>query len=95
MTKTKTIRTAENAKNTEKKLTYEKAAERLEEIVRLLGGDGGIPLEGVVELYREGVEMAAVCAKELEKAEKEVLLLTEGGDGEPSWSVFREDGDEP
>ena len=42
------------------KMTYEKAVERLEEIVEMLE-NGNLPLEKMMKLYEEGTALAAKC----------------------------------
>lgn len=59
------------------KLNYEKAVERLEEIVDKLE-NGNLPLEDMMKLYEEGTVLAAKCAKSLEAAELKITELTSG-----------------
>ncbi len=59
------------------KLNYEKAVERLEEIVDKLE-NGNLPLEDMMKLYEEGTVLAANCAKSLEAAELKITELTSG-----------------
>lgn len=55
-------------------LTFERAMERLEEIVRLLEG-GELPLDETVRLYEEGMRLIAFCRRKLDEAEKRVKML--------------------
>ena len=59
------------------KMNYEKAVERLEEIVDKLE-NGNLPLEDMMKLYEEGTVLAAKCAKSLEAAELKITELTSG-----------------
>lgn len=57
--------------------TFEQRLERLRNIVtRLEGGD--LPLEEGVALYREGLELAKGCGKQLETARHDVKILSDG-----------------
>ena len=60
---------------------------RLEEIVRLLE-KGDASLEESVELFKEGTELARRCDELLDRAEKQVSLLTAGEDGQPVETEF-------
>ena len=55
---------------------FESALARLEEITEKLES-GETKLEESIELYSEGVEIAAYCSKKLSEAEKKVLILKE------------------
>lgn len=60
-----------------KKDTFEKRVDRLKEIVeRLERGD--LALEEGVSLYKEGLELAKACGKQLEGARHEVKIVSEG-----------------
>jgi exodeoxyribonuclease VII small subunit len=64
------------------KMTYEKAVERLEEIVEMLE-NGNLPLEKMMKLYEEGTSLAAKCAKSLDAAQLKISEFSEGkGDAE-------------
>ncbi len=56
--------------------TFESAAARLEEIVKLLE-EGGQPLEKSLDLFEEGSGLAAFCYKKLTKAEQKIRQITE------------------
>ena len=70
---------------------FESAIERLEEITEKLES-GDSKLEESLELYSEGVEIAAYCSKMLSEIEKKVTILKERNkqlfeesfDGEPA-----------
>lgn len=64
----------------EKKLTFEKAMERLEEIVTAME-QGEAPLEESLALFSEGADLVKQCSTMLDKAEQQVTKLTQGADG--------------
>jgi exodeoxyribonuclease VII small subunit len=57
-----------------KELTFEKAMDRLEEIVSLLES-GDSPLDKSLSLFEEGVKLVKLCNSQLEKAESSVKML--------------------
>ena len=57
-----------------KELTFEKAMDRLEEIVSLLES-GDSPLDESLSLFDEGVKLVKLCNSQLEKAESSVKML--------------------
>jgi exodeoxyribonuclease VII small subunit len=59
---------------------FEKAMERLEEIVQNLEG-GDLPLEDALKAFEEGMKLAKFCSLKLEEAEKKVTLLIEESGG--------------
>lgn len=59
---------------------FEKAMERLEEIVQNLEG-GDLPLEDALKAFEEGMRLAKFCSLKLEEAEKKVTLLIEESGG--------------
>lgn len=61
-------------------MKYEKAAEKLEEIVRKLEG-GDLELEESLKAFEEGVKLARVCEKHLAEAKGKIeqLLRKENG----------------
>ncbi len=63
-----------------KKLTYEEALKRIDEITDMLENDE-VSLEKSIALYKEGVELLAFCGEKLKMAEQEITLLTKK-DGE-------------
>ena len=58
----------------EKKLTFEQAMARLEEIVSILE-TGEQPLEQSLALYEEGAKLMKTCTTLLDKAEQTVMKL--------------------
>jgi len=59
-----------------KKITFEKAMERLQEIVSRLE-DGNVPLEESIKLYEEGMKLGKLCKKMLDEAELKIKRLEE------------------
>ena len=76
------------AKN--EKLTFERAAERLEEIVRLLE-NGKAPLDDSLKLYEEGISLVRFCNEALEGAEKKIKILTVDENGVIAEKDFKEE----
>ncbi len=77
--------------------TFEDRIERLQEIVKILES-GNTPLEESVSLYKEGLEHAAACRKQLEQTRHDIRICTEKGllpfdDGETGPSA-EDDGDQ-
>ena len=69
----------------EKKVTFELAMARLEEIAKLLER-GDKPIEEALALYEEVAKLLKYCSRVLEKAEQKVTLLT--GNSEPEGTQF-------
>jgi len=63
-----------------KKLTFEEALTRLEEIVTGIES-GEVPLEESIAKYAEGTELIKQCRSILAAAEKKIQLLAAGPDG--------------
>ncbi len=59
-----------------KKMTYEQAVTRLEEIVKLLES-GTASLDDSLQLFEEGTRLAAFCSKTLDAAEQKIRTLSE------------------
>ncbi|MGD8717420.1 MAG: exodeoxyribonuclease VII small subunit [Candidatus Zixiibacteriota bacterium] len=66
-----------------KNKTYEEDLARLTEIVELLE-EGPETLDGMLDLYREGTEVAGRLEKMLNEAETKVQKLSRDEDGEPA-----------
>ena len=71
-------------------LTFEQAASRIDEIVKLLER-GDAPLDKSLALFEEGAKLIKTCGKMLDKAEQSVVRLQKGAEGEPEQLSF---GDE-
>ncbi|NLK20929.1 MAG: exodeoxyribonuclease VII small subunit [Epulopiscium sp.] len=63
-----------------KSFTFEESLNRLEEIVELLE-QGDISLEESLDYYKEGIELSVFCSKQLEEAEKQVIILQKNAEG--------------
>lgn len=63
-----------------KKLSFEEALKRLEEIVNQLEA-GEIPLDQSIKTFEEGRELVTYCLAILDDAEKKVKKLEKGEDG--------------
>ena len=75
----------------EKKMTFEQAMARLEEIVKLLE-QGEAPLEGALSLFEEGTKLMKKCSAQLDRAEQKVTKLLAGPDGTPVEEPFQGEG---
>ena len=71
-----------------KKLKFEEAMQRLQEIVGKLES-GEESLEDSMKLFQEGAKLSAQCYQMLDKAEQQVAQLTKFADSE------EEEADEP
>jgi exodeoxyribonuclease VII small subunit len=56
-------------------MTYEKAIQRLEEIVNLLEKNE-VSLDESMKLFEEGTKLTAFCADKLKNAEQKITELT-------------------
>ena len=65
-----------------KKLDFEQAMARLEEIVTALER-GDAPLEEALSLFEEGAALMKQCSQALDKAEQKVAKLISAADGSP------------
>lgn len=65
----------------EKKLNFEQAMTRLEEIVTSMER-GEAPLEESLTLFAEGTKLLGQCTAMLDKAEQQVTKITKTADGE-------------
>ena len=64
-------------KKDEKKVSFEEALERLEQIVAQIEG-GQVPLEESIEKYAEGMTLLKTCRTILDSAEKKIQVLAKG-----------------
>ena len=60
--------------------TFEESLKKLETIVEQLE-KGDLPLEQSLKLFEQGVDLSAVCKKELDEAESKVQTLIKQRDG--------------
>ena len=75
----------------EKKVSFEQAMDRLDQIVRRLE-QGDVPLEEALGLFEEGSKLVKKCSAQLEKAEQKVSRLLAGPDGEVREEPFDGEG---
>jgi len=68
-------------------LSFEKALERLEEIVEDLE-NSDLDIDKSLKAFEEGVKLSRLCAKKLEEAEKKIELLIKGEKGEFITELF-------
>jgi exodeoxyribonuclease VII small subunit len=61
-------------------LPFEAALERLEQLVDDLEG-GSLSLEQALATFEQGVSLSRRCAQELERAERRLETLVQGGTG--------------
>ena len=66
--------------------TFEKALERLEEIVKKME-EGNMTLDDSLKAFEEGINLSRFCAKKLDDAERKVEMLMKS-DGEPEVTPF-------
>lgn len=71
-------------------MKFEKALERLEEIVASLEG-GDMELEKSLEIFDEGVEMTKICQTHLSEAEKKIEKLVKNQNEELSTKPLEEE----
>ena len=62
-----------------KKVSFEQALERIEEIVSEIE-EGSVPLEESIDKYAEGIKLIEHCRTVLGRAEQKIQLLTKGQD---------------
>jgi exodeoxyribonuclease VII small subunit len=74
---------AENIQVDVKKLSFERALEELESIVKRLE-DGKVPLEESVTIYERGEALKRRCEELLRQAEARVDKITTDANGQPS-----------
>jgi len=78
----------------DKKLTFEEALAKLEQIVSAIES-GRVPLEESIEKYAEGVKLIQHCRGILDRAEKKIQLLVKGeGDSLAPGGELAEEADE-
>lgn len=66
--------------------TFEKALERLEEIVKKME-EGDMTLEESLKAFEEGINLSRFCARKLDEAERRVEVLIKA-EGEPEVKPF-------
>ena len=64
---------------TERKLSFEEAMNKLEQIVDRLE-EGDVPLEEAIGFYKEGMELSKLCHDKLKSVEEQLTqIITEDG----------------
>ncbi|MCC6352990.1 MAG: exodeoxyribonuclease VII small subunit [Verrucomicrobiae bacterium] len=76
---------------TEPEVTFERAMERLEEIVEEMEG-AELPLEAILKRYEEGTRLRIFCERKLRDAEERVKKIRPGPGGEPVEGPLEEGG---
>ena len=71
----------------EKKLSFEQALGRIDEIVKALE-NGDVPLDESMKLFEEGTALLRKCGGMLDAAEQQVVRLRKGPDGAPEELPF-------
>jgi len=74
-------------------MKFEKALERLEEIVTTLDG-GELELEKSLKMFEEGIKMARICKSHLTEAEKKIEKLVKSEKGELTTEPLEEEAGE-
>lgn len=57
--------------------TLEQVFEEMEALIEKM--EEGLPLEDTFSLYRRGMDMLKTCSDKIDKVEKQMLVLDEGG----------------
>ncbi len=70
------------------KLTFEKALQKLEEIVEKLETND-LDLEKALNQFEEGMKLSQYCSQKLEETEKKISLIMEKADGTIEASPFQ------
>ncbi len=73
-----------------KKMSFEEALSRLDEIVRHLE-KGDLPLSESLALFEEGTGLMSTCSKMLDEAEQKVMKLRKGADRSPEELPFEDE----
>ncbi|WHY76005.1 exodeoxyribonuclease VII small subunit [Neobacillus sp. WH10] len=74
----------------ERKLTFEEAMKKLEQIVDKLE-EGDVPLEEAILFYKDGMELSKLCHDKLKSVEEQLTqIITEDGRTE-SFSIDEEE----
>lgn len=74
----------------EKKLSFEAAMSRLEEIVRAMER-GDVALEESLKLFQEGTELVRTCSELLEKAQMQIEKVVKSEHGTPTFEEFTDE----
>ncbi|HOD81413.1 MAG: Exodeoxyribonuclease 7 small subunit [Planctomycetes bacterium ADurb.Bin126] len=82
-----------NQANAKQKLSFEKALERLEQIVDQIES-GKVPLEESIDKYAQGIELIKQCRSILESAERKIQVLAKGEGQDVRVTGSLEEGEE-
>jgi len=82
-----------NQANAKQKLSFEKALERLEQIVDQIES-GKVPLEESIDKYAQGIELIKQCRSILESAERKIQVLAKGEGQDVQVTGSLEEGEE-
>lgn len=77
----------------DKNLSFEKAIDKLENIVRDLES-GNMPLEESLGAFENAIRLVKECSDKLSLAEQKVRILTESSDGVVTDAPFNIENDE-
>ena len=64
----------------EKKISFEQALSRLEEIVKELE-TGTAELDKSLDMFEEGIKLVKLCSSKLDDAEQRISILTKNSEG--------------
>lgn len=70
-----------------KNLTLEQSFDKLEEIIGMME-NGNISLDEFFKLYKEGVKLVGNCNKQLDKVEKQIIVVNSDGEQEETDEEF-------
>lgn len=76
-----------------KKLEFESALQRLEEIVKALES-GELSLAVSLDLFEEGIKLSRFCHSKLDEAERKVEILVKKADGSTETQPFEGEEEE-
>jgi len=82
-----------NQANAKQKPSFEKALERLEQIVDQIES-GKVPLEESIDKYAQGIELIKQCRSILESAERKIQVLAKGEGQDVRVTGSMEEGEE-
>ena len=74
----------------DKKLTFEMAMTRLEEIVRAMER-GDVALEESLQLFQEGTNLVQTCSEMLNHAQMQIQKVVKTADGTPAFEEFNDE----
>ena len=78
---------AASAKKNEPELNFERAMDRLEEIVEQMES-GKMMLEELIVRYEEGMKLVKICQERLTSAEQRIEIITRNNAGKASVKEF-------